>query len=390
MKPDLILVGGGLANCLIAWRLRQRSPDARILILEREPALAGNHTWCFHDTDLTTAQNQWLSPLIVHRWPDHEVRFPTYSRILGGGYQALTSDHLREQMVERQVAEFRLGEAVVDIQPDSVELASGERLQASTVIDGRGQRGSNHLVMGFQKFVGQELRCREPHGFQRPVIMDATVSQQDGYRFVYILPFDSHRLLIEDTRYSDGGDLSLTAFRDAIADYAASHGLLVDECLREEQGVLPILLAGDLDAFWAEASPDVPRSGLAAGLFHPTTGYSLPEAVRLADAIAEIGVDSPQRVAELSWKHACSVWRRGRVFRLVNRMLFRAGKPELRYRVLERFYSLRAPLITRFYAGSLTLPDKARLLVGKPPVPFFSALGCISDRALYRREAGSA
>ena len=45
------------------------------------------------------------------------------------------------------------------------------------------------------------------------------------------------------------------------------------------------VLGGDPQAFWREAN-GVPLAGLSAALFHPTTGYSLPEAVRLADRIA--------------------------------------------------------------------------------------------------------
>ena len=33
--------------------------------------------------------------------------------------------------------------------------------------------------------------------------MDATVEQQDGYRFVYCLPFTSTSVFVEDTYYQD-------------------------------------------------------------------------------------------------------------------------------------------------------------------------------------------
>ncbi|WP_229425703.1 lycopene cyclase family protein [Massilia sp. Se16.2.3] len=41
---DLILVGGGLANGLIAWRLRTLRPALRILLLEASGGIGGNHT----------------------------------------------------------------------------------------------------------------------------------------------------------------------------------------------------------------------------------------------------------------------------------------------------------------------------------------------------------
>lgn len=60
--------------------------------------------------------------------------------------------------------------------------------------------------------------------------------------------------------------------------------------------------------------------------------------------------------------------------RLLNRMMFFAGQPARRYRILERFYTLPQPLIERFYAARLTRMDQLRILLGKPPVPVLPAL----------------
>ncbi|WP_312929041.1 NAD(P)-binding protein, partial [Pseudescherichia sp.] len=42
MVRDLILVGGGLANGLIAWRLRQRYPQLNLLLIEAGEQPGGN------------------------------------------------------------------------------------------------------------------------------------------------------------------------------------------------------------------------------------------------------------------------------------------------------------------------------------------------------------
>ena len=78
-----------------------------------------------------------------------------------------------------------------------------------------------------------------------------------------------------------------------------------------------------------------------------------------------------------------------RFLRLLNRMLFRAAKPEERYSVLQRFYGLNQGLIERFYAGKLTWRDKARILIGKPPVPIHKALYNFSESAFIKRERRS-
>jgi lycopene beta-cyclase len=85
-----------------------------------------------------------------------------------------------------------------------------------------------------------------------------------------------------------------------------------------------------------------------------------------------------------------SAWRERSFYRLLNRMLFRAAEPAQRYRVLERFYRLPAPLIERFYAGQATFADKVRILSGKPPVPIGRALGCLSEAPLLAERAAAA
>jgi len=233
-------------------------------------------------------------------------------------------------------------------------------------------RASRRLALGYQTFLGQEVRLAAPHGLSAPVIMDAAVEQQGGFRFVYLLPFGPDRVLIEDTHYVDTTAWEPERLRANIAAYAQARGWHIAEVLREEQGSLPIVLAGDIGGFWRDLDGQ-PCAGLRAGLFHATTGYSLPHAVRLAERIAALPqLDAPALFAAIR-DEAQQEWRGQRFFRLLNRMLFLAGSPDRRWRVMQRFYRLPAPLIARFYAGRLRLRDKARVLSGKPPVPIGQA-----------------
>jgi len=365
---DLILAGGGLANGLIAWRLRQRRPELRILLLEQGAHLGGNHTWSFHDSDLDTAQLDWIAPLVSRRWPRYEVVFPQLRRTLDGGYASIASQDFARVIEAALGASLRLDARIAAVGPTRVELESGEVLEAHAVIDGRGMRPSRRLALGWQTFLGQELRLAAPHGLDAPIIMDASVEQQGGYRFVYVLPFDTHHLLIEDTHYVDSDAWEPERLRANIAAYAQARGWRIAQVLREEEGRLPIVLAGDFDAYWDDLKGQ-PSVGLRAGLFHSTTGYSLPHAVRLAERIAAMpDLGAPALFAAIR-DEAGREWRRQRFFRLLNRMLFLAGSPDRRWRVMQRFYRLPASLIKHFYAGRLSFRDKARLLSGKPPVP---------------------
>jgi lycopene beta-cyclase len=148
--------------------------------------------------------------------------------------------------------------------------------------------------------------------------------------------------------------------------------------LGEEEGVLPVALGGDIEAHWRRAEERT-LSGLRAALFHPSTGYSLPDAAALADAICGLRVIDAPSVARLVRERSVRLWHERAFFRLLNRMLFRASRPGERYRVIERFYGLPEPLIARFYAAKLTGLDKVRILSGKPPVPIAAALRCIAE-----------
>ncbi len=370
---DIILVGGGLANGLSALRLRQQRPALRVLLLEADSQPGGNHTWSFHEGDITPDQHRWMAPLVAHRWQGYDVRFPRLNRTLAGEYLSITSARFAAVLKETLGESLQTDAAVTDITPETVTLADGTRLRASAVIDGRGYTPDKHLNTGSQSFLGQQWRLRQPHGLTRPILMDATVNQQGGYRFVYTLPISATELLIEDTHYIDAARLHLSAARQNIADYAHQQGWCLESLIREEQGHLPIMLAGDFPAYW-QARDKQPCSGLRAGLFHATTGYSLPHAVALADAIAGSAEFSAAAVFSVIHRYALHQWHAQRFFRTLNRMLFLAGDADKRWQVMQRFYSLNEGLIARFYAGQLNLADKARILAGKPPVPVGEAM----------------
>lgn len=370
---DLILVGGGLASSLIAWRLSIDRPEVRVAVIERDGRLGGKHTWSFFDGDLDPEDRGWLQVATRHRWPGgYDIYFPGLSRVLDTPYNSMTSDDLRAE-VEPILGDRLITGEVIAVSADGVTLADGRVLNAPGVIDARGPQPTPHLDLGWQVFLGRTVRLTQPHGLTRPTIMDATVGQHGAYRFVYLLPFDDHTVLVEDTYYADSPALDRDLLRRRVDQYIVSRGWTVEALVDEEEGVLPIALDGDIDAFWADGPP-VARAGLAAALFHPTTGYSFPDAVqtaRLVSATPDLSSASLRAVLE---GHSKQVWADRAFYRLLDRMLFRAAEPDRRWRVMRRFYGLSEGVVRRFYAANSTWLDKARILTGKPPVPVGRAL----------------
>ncbi|TPE63603.1 lycopene beta-cyclase CrtY [Sandaracinobacter neustonicus] len=375
---DVLLLGGGLSAGLIALALKRQRPDLRVALVEAGATFGGNHTWSSFGSDLSEEGRALVAPLIAHRWDEYEVRFPGYRRRLANGYQSATSERLDAALREAVPEALRfMGVSAVDVTPDRVLLSDQRALTAGAVIDARGQRTSPHLDLGFQKFVGLEVEFEAPHGLTGPIIMDATIDQTDGYRFVYTLPFSPTTALIEDTYYADGPALDRDAVAARVRAYAEAQGWRIKRLIRDEDGVLPIAIGGDIAAHLAGYPAGVAPVGMAAALFHPVTGYSFPDAVRLALMVAALPDLSGAAIDAAVRAHAAELWNSRGFYRLLNKMLFRGAFPDERRQILERFYKLPDGLVSRFYAGHSSLADMARVLTGKPPIPIGRAIRAI-------------
>lgn len=377
-RPNILIAGGGLAGCLVALALAERRPDLRILIVEQNAGFGGQHIWSFFDTDLDGESHTLVAPLVTCHWNDHDIAFPARQRTLAIGYNSIQSSQLDRVMKARlRPEQFRLGFPIREVAADHVVGSGGERMDADLVLDARGPAGMAGLTLGWQKFVGKMYRFQRAHGRARPTIMDARVPQRDGYRFAYYLPFGEREMLIEDTYYSDEPDLDPQQLGTELDRMAAAFG--PSEVMEQESGVLPVVIDGDVRSLWNGAS--APLLGLRGGFFHPTTGYSLPDAASNALFLAQQADLSPAAVHAALQERAERFWRERGFFRMLNRMLFRAARPEERYRVLEHFYRLPAATVGRFYAARLSTFDKMRILTGKPPVPLGRALNAVRKQA---------
>ncbi|WP_066798274.1 lycopene beta-cyclase CrtY [Sphingomonas soli] len=370
IKCDVAIVGGGLSGGLLALALRKKRPHADVRLIESGRALGGNHLWSFFASDVAPA-NRWLTaPLICHGWASYDVAFPAHSRTLRSHYYSIESRRLdevvRAQMPEGAVMTRRKVAATTN---KTVMFEDGDRIEAGGVIDCRGPGDLSLLECGWQKFYGRELALADIHDIERPMIMDATVEQLDGYRFVYSLPFGATRLFVEDTYYSDTPEIDVDALRGRLDAHAAAKGWQVEKLVREEAGSLAVAMGGDFEAYWRSGGEKVAKAGVRAGLFHPLTSYSLPDAVRAATLVASASDLSGEALHDLLHDFARVTWRKRRFYRMLATMLFKAAEPAERYRVLERFYRLSPELIGRFYAGNSTAYDRLRTLTGKPPVP---------------------
>jgi len=394
-QADIIIVGAGLSGLMTVWRCLDLNPDLTAMVIEASESIGGDHTWSFNMTDIAPQLRDWIKPFIAYHWDRYDVKFPKRERTLTIPYCTGNSETLR-RCVQPHIDSGRLlvktATPVNQMRLCSVELGNGQELRAKCVLDARGFQPHDNVILGYQKFVGRVIRTQQPHGLVRPIIMDATVPQLGGYRFVYCLPFTEYEILVEDTYYTDGPNLSENEVASRVDEYIRAKGWGEHTIMRQEKGVLPITLAVD-----AEYGSDITKDrdvsvqlGMAGGYYHAVTGYSLPEAVKSAEVVArQILQNQPDflsAVANEMIDHKRDHYEEERFLRLLNRMLFRAAKPTERYKVLERFYGLSTGIIERFYRNRLSKKDKIRILAGKPPVPITKALYNFNEKAFIRRD----
>ncbi|MEH6757618.1 MAG: lycopene beta-cyclase CrtY [Parasphingorhabdus sp.] len=372
---DLAIAGGGLVGGLVAMALRQLRPELSVALIEADGHFGGNHVWSYFESDIDP-QHAWLvEPLISHQWDSYDVRFPKYSRTLSTGYRSILSENFDRVIRDKLSNESCITDSNIEkISPNIIRMKNGNILKARTILDARGGGDFSALEYSWQKFAGQLLRLSKPHGLDRPIIMDATVTQMDGYHFIYSLPFSETEIFVEDTYYSNDGDLKASACHKHIERYATEQGWDIVEILRSETGRLPVVYGGDFAAFWAAHNGIEARAGTRAALVHPVTSYSLPTAVRTAIMIAAMPEISQNKLDKSLHEYAAKHWQESKFYHMLCAMMFQASTPDKRYLTLEHTYAKNEGLIERFYAGKTTRLDRAALLFGRPPVPIAKAL----------------
>ncbi len=372
IKPDIILVGSGLQTAIILAALAKLSEPPRITVIAPKDTSSMSHTWSLHKSDLSPTMQDAVKPILECSFTSQIVKFPDFQRELTEEYWVTTTSSVRRFLaqLENQGIFNWVDGFVTSISENTVSYAGGS-LEASLILDNRGLATTPPLQpSGWQKFVGLELELSFPSPLKNPIIMDATVDQIDGYRFVYVLPLTPHRVLVEDTYYSDTPDLDFISLEARIMDYCHKNNISVKSVIRREHGSLPIPLTG--------LNPKAPCKQSKAGIvieggyrgdwYQRTTGYSFPIAAKLAEVITKHFTEGSLRsaVEELWQKHRVQ----SRTTTLLNHFLFRHFSYYDRWNSLSRFYKLPEKTIQRFYAGNLTLLDTFKIVSGRPPRGF--------------------
>lgn len=289
---DLVIIGAGLSGLSLAcWLMDLADQQGRALpsvcLLEPRTHYENDRTWCFWDTGPNS-----FGHLIAHRWQHWQVRSGNRAftqTSVAAPYAMLAAGdvyHYAQQRIQAcPSVTLQCGVRVDEVRecPNGVEVTSTRGpCFARAVVDTRPPTFDRHRTdIGFwQVFAGAEVHY-PGHGFdsRTATLMDFQ-SSDDRVCFVYVLPFDNDRLLVEWTEFDPNG--SVSHCREKLADWLQAGQLAGGEVVRTESGALPMF---SIDP--GHKSSRLLKAGVAAGWMRPATGYHFATCQRTSRRLAE-------------------------------------------------------------------------------------------------------
>jgi len=392
--PDLfeyIILGAGCAGLSLCCYLLEQGVTDPILILDQKERFEDDRTWCFWDVEPTP-----FSHLAIKRWNSWSIHAQNRHVVQTSErypYLCLTAQdfycHALETIAAHPNVTLRLGEAAAGYKelPEETVVATERRAyKARFVFDGRGLPPGSPLFEEArrdsawvpQRFVGLRIRTARPV-FDPEVckLMDFSVGQGRGLRFVYVLPFGAREALVENVYLSET-NLPLAEHRMEIFAYLESvYGLRPDEYVidGEERGYIPMT---DYK-FPRRVGERAYSIGMLGGGSRPSTGYTFVRIQRYCRALAAAlvhGEEPPNRTDSRRFGVLDAIFLR-----------FMLRHPERCPEVYARMFAGVPPeSLVRFLTEKSTPADELRLIQALPKTPFLeiSARMLLGDRHATR------
>lgn len=299
-KYDLIIAGAGLSGLSLAWYLAKGGFKGEVLIVDSTFAPVNDKTWCFWSEGPAPFEQ-----IIFHTWSNSFISAMDYSGIEDMEkylYHCIRSGDFRE-FVLKSLKSFRnftlLEEDILDLTSNAKKAAlitkNGDTYLANHIYQSvkkprelKKEKISDALI---QHFLGYEIKTKneifDQHTF---TLMDFDEDFKDkGVAFMYVLPFESNRALLEYTIFS-ASPLEKDDYREKINAYLKKRYDIEPEQFeikREEYGEIPM----EIRPYIPYYDQNIINMGTVGGLTKPSTGYTFiriqeyaqKEAARLID-----------------------------------------------------------------------------------------------------------
>lgn len=347
---DVVVVGGGPAGRAVAAACSDTG--MRVTLIDPSPRRVWPHTYAAWRDELPAALPHTALATVM----DRMRVFGTTSHEWSRAYTVLDNTALWKHLWRDDIVEVTGKVVSAEHGPagSTVHLRDGHRIAAATVVDASGASrvlsgGRPSRTPAEQTAVGvvldaadAEVLCPADVG----VFMDwrAAPDTRGGWpTFLYAVRVAPDRVLLEETSLARRPALPLALLRRRLRGRLAAAGITVREGAAEERVRFPV-------------DDPVPRTGrvvpfgAAAGLVHPTTGFSVAASLRLAPWIAgalAAGLTAePAASAKAAWSILWPPTTR--------------ASHALRHRALQGLLSLPPHRVPEFFEVFFALPPEHR------------------------------
>lgn len=277
---DYIMTGAGGAGLSLVFHMLQTSlKDRKILLIDKTEKTKNDRTWCFWE------KTPGPFEAIVHqRWDRMHFHGEEYSELLDlspYAYKMIRGidfyEHVQQQIQQfPNVEQLRADVRAIHNTPFGARVETSDGTFTADWVfnsmrDPREQSSLNGHVYFLQHFKGWVIQTDKP--FFNPAqatLMDFRIPQHGECRFLYVLPTDERRALVEFTLFSPHLLLSEeydTALRSYLQEYLGLHDYTV---AHEEFGVIPMTD----QPFPSQAGEHIINIGTAGGMTKASTGYT--------------------------------------------------------------------------------------------------------------------
>ncbi|MGC5258741.1 lycopene cyclase family protein [Gordonia sp. DT218] len=270
---DVVVVGAGPAGRAVTHRLLRRGVE--VTLVDPHPSRPWRPTYACWADEIPA----WIPVDALSAQTDSvEVRTPDAVRI-ERGYAIFDNPGLRRTL---DVDGARIVAGTAQVVADDQVITESGPIRTARVVDARGTAGRGPRQTAWGVVVPRE-RARPILRDADAVLMDWTpVTPDDALgiaSFLYAVPLDDKRFLLEETCLAGDPPLSMGQLRSR---------------LERRLGAAAVASATQTESVsFALSGPRTPwrsrslQFGARGGLLHPATGYSIGASLRAADVVAD-------------------------------------------------------------------------------------------------------
>ncbi len=374
---DIIIAGAGLSGLSLAWYLAEGDYKGNVLLVDSSFAPHNSKTWCFWAN-----HKPYFPDIIYKKWKKSYFAAQDYQSFLymnEYAYYCIRENDFKEFVLTklRKKSNFTLlEEGILDIYGSKKKAMLVTKNSDTYVADSIFQSiiqpesaNREHLKYPLlQHFYGIEIETADGiFDSNTFVIMDVDHSFEDGYAFMYVLPYNHNRALIEFTVFSKNV-LPKKEYRKKIRAYIKEkYGFSKTDykSIRKEFGVIPM----DDRPFEPTLDSNIYNLGTMGGLTKASTGYTFTRVQRYSKLLAKSIingeaplVDNPSRL-------------RYRYYDKLLLHILTSSVPESRRVFTHLFKNNSIDEIFSFLNEDTSFVDDLKIMNSVPYMPFFRAIG---------------